>query len=77
MIACYDKNFHKNLALARQLAAVHAPIHVQEGLIYHGGTTKLVKCAVRECRPNDIPTRPREATSTRTGGRTDRKIKQD
>lgn len=34
--------------IAYQLAGVHAPIHVDEGLIYHGGMTALVPIELRK-----------------------------
>lgn len=34
--------------IAYQLAGVHAPIHVDGGLIYHGGMTALVPIEVRK-----------------------------
>lgn len=34
--------------IAHQLAGVHAPIHVDEGLIYHGGLTALVPIELRK-----------------------------
>lgn len=48
MIASFDDKIPNSplmltsFSLAYQLAGVHAPIYVNEGIIYHGGMTALV-----------------------------------